>query len=224
MKDNNLVKDWAKRETGIAVMGADTDDERRAIQAAFRGFKEMLDFREVADEMNWQICLKAMTQFMNEQPLSEITGAEGEWELTEDNKETGDKYYVSNRLNTLYKLEHKDGTTEYNDVNRYLMMDVNDKERGYFIGGLGASVFNAMIPIQFPYFPIGRFKVFIEEFKCHKESEKESDTYAVHMFKHPDGNMLAVNKYFKKDVETDQWVEIDKMEFMSRRKKAGLER
>lgn len=220
MKDQERLSNWAKRETGIAVMAADTDEERLAIQAAFRGFKEMLNFRETANELGWQICLKAMTQFMNEQPLSVITGADGEWELQETT-ENGDKYYVSNRLDTLYKLEHPDGSIEYNDVNRYLLLDVNDEEKGYFIGGLGMQIFNAMIPIEFPYFPIGRYKVFIEDFKCHKDAT-QNDTYGVLLIRHPDGNMANVNRFFKKQHDTGEWVEINKTEYMSRKKKAGV--
>lgn len=220
MADQEKIVEWAKRETGIAVMAADKEEEQKAIQAAYRGFKEMLNFRENADPMNWQICLKAMTQFMNEQPLSVITGAEGEWDLMEET-ENGDKYYVSNRLNTLYKLEHPDGTTEYNDVNRYLLLDVNAEKKGYFVGGLGQQIFNAMVPIEFPYFPIGRYKIFIEDFKCH-HAAAENDTYGVLVIKNPEGKMMNVNRFFKKDYETKEWVEILKTEYMSRRKKAGV--
>lgn len=162
-----------------------------------------------------------LKQLMNDQPLSPIHENEDIWELDEEQPEVGTKYFCK-RLPTLTKLvtidEEGKEKVKYNDSGRYYAFDTFQPGRLY-TGGLAEGVLNDLVPIKFPYHPMGKFAICTERFKSYPTTS-DVDTIGILHMRVPDGHVIPIDKYFKLTPDTGKWVKINGADYQSRRKKA----
>ena len=160
-------------------------------------------------------------QLMRDQPLSPINEDEDVWILDPNQPENGTKY-VCTRLPSLTKLvtadENGEKKVKYSDSGRYYAFDTFHHGRLY-TGGLAESVLNDLVPIEFPYYPMGKFAICTEQFKAYPTTP-DVDTIGIFHMRAPDGHVIPIDKYFKLTQDTGKWVKIDGADYQSRRKKA----
>lgn len=117
-------------------------------------------------------------------------------------------------MSSLFKYVYKDGTIEYNDVDRVLCIDINHKDISYH-SGFVTRLINEMFPITMPYCPDTKpYEVYIEDF-LYDRKNGDFDTIGVfYLIKH-DGERIDINRFFKEDLSGFE--EITKDEYFNRR-------
>lgn len=225
------LKKWAQEELRIAIEteeksqgeNSEKDTKRandilKALETAEGCYEVILDSRAPRSLVS-----QMLSQLMNGQPLSPIYDTDDIWELDENQPEYGIKY-VCKRLPTLTKLVTKDEggeeKVEYNDLGRYYCFDLAHSNRP-FTGGLGGAVLNALEPITFPYYPIGKYSIFTERLRAYQDiSEDDVDTIGILRIRYPTSQIFTVEKYFKLTPDKEKWVETDRADYQARRRKA----
>lgn len=223
----NSLKEWAKREMDLVTKDLKME-EKAYYEAAYQGFCEFVDRTENLERPG--VAKTLLIQLINENPLSPIEDNEEDWmivegyDLEKENSNPGYTIYQCNRRASLFKkvsYDKKTGeisSTKFTDADRSVCIDINTSEM--FTGGIGPAILNEMIPIQMPYQPLGKIKIFTEEFKYHEDCEGSADTFGVLYFRMEDGQMKNVMRFFKDDYKTHEMVEINKSEYFARKTKA----
>lgn len=216
------AREWAKNEIELAIKNEHqpnaTEKEIQfgtgCFEAALHAYETMVEDVNAgkgALGLNAQILI----QLVNKLPLTPIDDISDNWE--EIASDEHGILYRCKRLDSLNKLVKPDKTVKFTDTNRYYCVDINDPESP-FTGGLAGRVLDDILPIQFPYQPVGKIRIFLEQFSAYPD-KKEPDTFGVLYFRFPDGQMQNANRYFKSDPKTEEWEEIRMTEYGSRRKK-----
>lgn len=234
-RENNSVKEWARHEIDLAIredfeIPSEMKEEiDKHYEAAYSAFCSFVDKMEGLDKPG--IMKTVFWQLLNNDPLTPIEDIEDEWVFVEgfdpavSTDNPGFSIYHSKRRPSLYKdvvYDRKMGDIEqvkYSDTERYVCIDVNS-ERSYS-GGMGPVILDEMLPIEMPYSPSGKIKIFTEDFKYYKDNDGDFDTIGIYYFRLPDGEMKKVGRFFKEDPKTHTMVEIDKAEYLARRKRAN---
>lgn len=233
MKTNNL-KEWAKREIDLATTGTDTSDEKnelnRYYKAAYLAFCDFVDRVEGLKKPG--VVKTILTQLLHENPITPIDDNEEDWELWSQAEgldlrdKNAEVIYQCRRRPSLFKRDIRIGekrSVQFSDANRAVSIEINTQEM--YTGGIGLVILDEMMPIVMPYQPLGKIKIFTEEIKFHKDTEDLFDTIGILYFKMPNDNIKKVDRFFKKDPETHELVEIIKEEYLYRKKhskKRGL--
>lgn len=227
---------WARREIDLATkpnpkssIPAEMKEEiNKHYEAAFRAFCKFIEFTEGLDKPG--IAKTVFIQLLHEDPLTPIEENVAEdWIAVEGfdpatgNENPSFTVYQNRRRTTLFKKVTYDRKTgeedevKYTDSGRYVCVDINTEQM--YSGGMGPVVLDKIKPIAFPYSPIGKIKIFTEDFKAFQECEEDFDTVGVLYMRDTSGKMTEVKRFFKQDHKTKQMVEIDMNEYMSRKKK-----
>lgn len=227
---------WARREIDLATKPDPESDNppemneeiNKHYEAAFQAFCAFLEFTEKLKKPG--IAKTVFTQLLNEDPLTPIEeNVEEDWILVggfdpaAGNENPGFSMYRNRRRATLFKKVTYDRKTgeedevKYTDSGRYICMDINTNE--IYSGGMGSLILDEMMPITFPYSPIGKIKIFTEDFKAFQECEEDFDTIGVLYMRDTTGKMIEIKRFFKKDHMTKDVVEINVNEYMARKKK-----
>lgn len=226
---SNELALWARREVDLVIGPRANEEINKYYEAAFQSFCKFLEFTEGLDKPG--IAKTIFTQLLNEDPLTPIEeNVEEDWiavagfDPAAGTENPGFTVYQNRRRSTLFKrvtYNRKTGKGEevkYTDSGRYTCIDI-DTERMY-IGGMGSMVLDEMMPITFPYSPIGKIKIFTEDFKAFQDCEEDFDTVGVLYIRDTSGRMIEVKRFFKQDHKTKEMVEIDINEYISRKQKS----
>lgn len=220
MKNN--WKEWGKKEVELAA--AKEPDGNQVYNAAYRAFCDVVDHAESVPEKDDVIFV--LETLLHSMPLTPIEDTEDEWETdagidpATENDNPGYTIYQSKRRRSLFKkvtYSDKGNIVCFDDLNAYDCIDIRTNQM--YVGGMGPVVLNEMFPITFPYMPIGKVKIFTEDFKYHTDHEGDYDTAGVLYFRMTDGQMVKVMRFFKKDYNTDEMIEIAEGEYMERKRK-----
>lgn len=91
-------------------------------------------------------------------PLTEITNRDEDWELLPITSDPKRKIYDHKRYSGILRedtlgINDVPVKVRYIDTNRVVCVDTNGGIKGRYKGGVGASVYEEMDPITFPYYP-----------------------------------------------------------------------
>lgn len=249
MEMSNGLKEWAKREIelakspkndeGFEAMKGELD---KHYDAAFEAFCKFVDIAYGLDKPG--IVKTIFTHLLHEEPLTSIEDDEDDWVYVEGIDPAsaialigstipfpspGWTIYQCRRRSTLFKkitYNRKTGevdSVKFSDAGRYICVDINTEQM--YTGGMGPAILDEMIPISMPYSPLGKIKIFTEEFKYHVPFDGDYDTVGILYFRMPDGRMREIKRYFKEDHETHEMQEISLNEYLARKKKTeGLKK
>lgn len=228
------LKEWARREVDLAKSWLNVEDEAakemvsEEYEAAYRSYCNFLDEYEKLE--NTKIIKTVFTQLLHEENLSPIVESEDDWVLVEGfdpaagNENPGFTIYQCKRRNSVFKkvtYDRKTGEEEgvvFRDIDRAVCIDINKPDTMY-TGGMGPVVLDEMMPISLPYSPLGKIRIFTEDFKYYEENEGDIDTVGVLYFRMPDGAVKEVKRYFKEDPKTKEMMEISQTEYLSRKRR-----
>lgn len=224
--ETNTLKNWALKEIDLAknLEG----DENEYYNAAYLAFCDFLDRTEHLDKPG--IAKMIFTQLLHKEPLTPIEDDEDNWVIVEGfdpaagNDNPGWTIYQCKRRPTLFKkvtydrkTGEKDGV-KFSDTGRYICIDINTEQM--YTGGIGPAILDELFPISMPYSPLGKIKIFTEDFKCHEDFDGDFDTVGILYFRMPDGQMKEIKRCFKEDYKTHEMKEINMTEYLARKKKA----
>lgn len=226
------ILEWARREIDLATAGEDFDLKEeidKHYEAAYQAFCDFCKHVEGLDKPG--IVKTIFTQLLNENPLTPIENNEDDWDFVEgfdpehddsyDDQNPEYSFYRCNRRPSLWKkvtYGSESARIRYSDMERSVCVDVNSENM--YTGGMGPVVLDEMYPINLPYSPIGKIKIFTEDFKCHEDFDGDFDTVGILYFRMPDGQVKEVKRYFKEDHKIHEMIEIGLTEYLSRKKKS----
>jgi hypothetical protein len=119
-------------------------------------------------------------------------------------------------MSSLFKKVKEDGTVEYNDVNRYHGVNIENPNVSYH-SGLIDSVMGELYPITMPYMPSDRaYKVYTEDFLTDPKNG-DYDTVGILYVITPSMEKVEINRYFKE--APNGFAEIDESEYVKRKMK-----
>lgn len=218
--------DWAKREVMIAVNNekADTNDEDAGMvdyavgcyNSALKAFMSLTGDGHSGFSIG--LTKNILDRLIDGKPLSPIEDTPDVWDdITEwGSPEQGYTEYQCKRMSSLFKKVYTDGTIIYNDVDQFVCRDIKTPDLAYTSGLVNRTV-RTMFPITMPYTPSSkRYIVDCDEFLV-DEANGDFDTVGILTVTTPENDVVPVNKFFKEDSTTKQFIEITKEEFDSRK-------
>ena len=218
---NNLIE-WATNEVAIATKD-ETEEVKRYYEAVLESFKALVNFTKNLDSFG--VAKTILIQLLHEDVLSPIEeNNPNDWSAVDGEKESGITIYQCKRRPSLFKKVTYDSgvagdikEVKFTDNSRAICIDITTEQT--YQGGIGQTVFDEMFPIQFPYSPIGRYKIFTESYR-----DNNGDIYtAILYIRDTDGRMVEVKRFFKYIYETYEHIEIDKKVYYLNKANAGGE-
>lgn len=210
---------WAENEIRLACERENPDRKEgefdygcACYESAFKAFKSLIE--DGHSGMSISITRNILNRLIVGQPLTPIEDTDDIW--NECNYDINNQYktYQCKRMSSLFKYVYKDGTIEYNDVDRVLCIDINHKDVSYHSGFVTRRI-NEMFPITMPYCPDTKpYEVYIEDF-LYDRKNGDFDTIGVFYLIKPDGERIDINRFFKEDLSGFE--EITKDEYFNRR-------
>lgn len=181
--------DWAKREVDLAIKKRDLDN--RGLELALKIYSDLNEGCASGCAINTTFDI--LENLVNGKPLSPIEDKDEEWE--ESVSEKDHKTYRSIRWPSLFKDVYQDGTVIYEDIYRYICIDVNYPDI-VFTNGTVAKILNEIYPITMPYMPNDdQIKVYCYEFEFTDKHGIVCDALGVlHGVKNE--KYFKINRYF----------------------------
>lgn len=216
---NNLIE-WATNEVVIATKD-ETEEVKKYYEAALNAFKTFVKFTEGFESCG--VAKTILIQLLHDDVLSPIEENKiNDWSAINSEKESGITIYQCKRRPSLFKKVTYDSgvmggikEVKFTDNSRAICIDITTEQ--IYQGGIGQRVFDEIFPIQFPYSPIGRYKIFTEEYK----DDKGDDYTAVLYIRDTDSRMVKVKRFFKHDRETGENIEVVEEEYYTNKPKLG---
>lgn len=208
---------WAEREVEIACQRerGDAPEEEwdygcACYQSALKAFKSLEEDGHSGYSIGFT--KQILNRLIDGNPLTPIEDTDDIWNDVTDSDKSQKKYQCK-RMSSLFKTIHSDGTVEYSDNNRFIMVETLSDTTWH--SGLVSNVLKEMYPIKMPYIPANRpYKAMCEEYLTDRKNG-DFDTVGILSVIEPDGKTVEINRYFK-DIP-DGWEEIDLEEFKNRR-------
>lgn len=219
------LKEWAEKEVQIACKKENPDKKDgewdygcACFESALKAFNSLLE--DGHSGFSIAMTKRILNRLIECKPLTPIEDTTDVWNESYVNDREKCKVYQCNRMSALFKYVYDDGKTTYSDIDRIVCVDINNPDVTYS-SGIVRKVINEMFPITMPYYPTGQIKVYCEEFLTNRKNG-DFDTLGILYVIKPIGEKFTVERYFKED--KDGFIEIDRKEYMERRKIAIKER
>ena len=215
-----MMKDWAENEVRIAcehekannTNATDFDYGCACYKSALKAFKSLLEDNHSG--MSIIFTKNILNRLIDGKPLTPIEDTEDTWDYISEDK-FGKKMYQCKRMSSLFKYVCKNNQIIYNDVDRFICIDINDSNKVYRFG-LVDNVMRNILPIKMPYIPLNNsIKIYCEDILYDKTSGEDFDTFAVIKAILPSGEIMDINKYFKED--KGQFIDISFEEYCIRK-------
>lgn len=167
-----------------------------------------------------------LNRLIDGRPLTPIEDTPDVWNGITELKEDGTVEYQCNRMSSLFKKVHTDGSVEYTDVGRVYGVDIHNPDLTYS-SGLLTKIINEMFPIKMPYMPASKSYKFVTTDFLVDPRNGDFDTMALFTLTEPSGEKtMEVNRYFRAPEEGEEetypgWVEISEDEYTKRVFRAG---
>lgn len=198
----NNVEKWAKDEISQELKNCKNDwYAKNVLKCAYKVYKKLC--RQNHSGMSIQLVKSVLDRLIDLKPLSHIEDVPEEWnDVTWDDRAT---VYQNKRYSGLFKNVHKDGSIDYNDVERWVCYDDSGIT---FHSSAVSRILDKKYPISLPYYPVSN-KVYVKEF-LFDSNNGDFDTMYV---RYEDGNYWS--QWFLKETENG-FVEITESEYLNR--------
>lgn len=213
---------WAENEIDIACKRerADCDDKDgwdygvACYESALRAFKSLMGDGHSGFSIG--ITKNILNRLIDGKPLTVIEDVPEVWNEVVYLNKNGSREYQCKRMSSLFKTVHTDGSVGYSDNGRVICANIDSPDIG-FTCKLARDIIDAMDPIRMPYYPVGKYKVYMEDFLV-DHNNGDYDTQGVLYAIHPSGEKIEINRYF---AEVDRkFVEITAEEYAERKTRA----
>ena len=222
--------EWAEKEIEIACNKENPDRKEdefdygcECYESAFKAFKTLCN--QGHSGLSIKLTQSILNRLIDGKPLTPIEDTPDIWNLVEV-KENDTVEYQCNRMSSLFKKVHTDGSVEYTDVGRVYGVDIHNPDLTYK-SGLLTRIINEMFPIKMPYMPASKSYKFVTTDFLVDPKNGDFDTMALFTLTEPSGEKtMEVNRYFRAPEEGEEetypgWVEISEDEYTKRVFRAG---
>ena len=218
------MSDWAKREVEIACKHENPNRKEgewdygcACYESALKAFNSLM--KDGHSGMSIELTKQILNRLIDGKPLTPIEDTDDIWEDPNEwlNNGYGVKSYHCKRMSSLFKDVYPNGTVKYTDVDRVIGVAIDGPDVGWH-NRITQDIVDELFPLTMPYMPADKpYKVFCEE--CLTDPKNgDFDTLAVYYISKPDGEKIAVNRYFKEGGNLyGCWDEISLGEYKERR-------
>lgn len=183
------------------------DYEGECYKSALKAFKSVCD--DGHSGLSYSITARILKRMLDGLPLKKIQ----ETDFTDDDmswvEDDGTKHIMCDKMFSLWKEIHPDGSITYNDQDR--VVGINADEGYGFSAKFVSDIVNQRYPITMPYYPDGRsYKVYVRDFLVYPENG-DYDTRAILYIETPKGEKIDINKFYHE--KNGEMVEISEEEY-----------
>ena len=183
------------------------DYEGECYKSALKAFKSVCD--DGHSGLSYSITARILKRMLDGLPLEKIK----ETDFTDDDmswtEDDGTKHIMCDKMFSLWKEIHPDGTVTYSDQDR--VAGINADEGYSFYAKFVSDLINERYPITMPYYPDGRqYKVYVRDFLVYPENG-DYDTRAILYIETPKGEKIEINKFYHE--KNGEMVEITEEEY-----------
>lgn len=212
--------DWAKREIEIACKRENSDRKDGEFDYGCACYESALKaFKSLSEDHHSGYSIMETKNILNRlidgKCLTPIEDTDDIWVYSFDRND-GTRFYQCNRMFSLHKVVHPDGSITYDDVNRVLSCDVSSPNIRYYTGFI-ANKINKMFPITMPYYPESKpYEVYCDKLLTDPKNEDHDSLAMLYCIK-PDGERVEINRYFKwsedgfVEISFDEWCEREQL-------------
>lgn len=210
--------DWAKREVELACKRENPDRKPgewdygcACYESALKALKSLLEDGHSGFSIG--LTKQILNRLIDMKPLTPIEDTDDVWEYSWENTD-GSKTYHCNRMSSLFKDVHPDGSISYHDNDRFVVIDIKSGLSGRN-GTINRIMEEVIGPITMPYIPQDEpYRAYQEDFLYDPKND-DYDTVGLLYYKTPDGERKELNIYLaEKDGEL---VRITKEEYDTRK-------
>jgi hypothetical protein len=221
------MKDWAERECRIACgkenpnFDFDSDDFDygcSCYKSALKAYKSLMDDGHSGSSFGFT--KNILIRLMEGHPLTPIEDKDFFFENSNGICELEPSEYLAKRglksslqcprMSSLFREETLDGKVTYHDIDRCIMVDVEQPSDTFSSGD--DRIIDEMFPITMPYMPKkGRYEIYTQTFLTDRKNG-DFDTRALLYVITPDGDRIDLNVY-KTDDGKGGWKRITKEEY-----------
>lgn len=221
--------EWAKREVEIACKKENPDRKEgefdygcACYEGALKAFETLCN--QGHSGMSIKFTQHILNRLIDGRPLTPIEDTPDVWnDVVYVNDGTVE--YQCNRMSSLFKKVHTDGSVEYTDVDRVYGVDIHNPDLTYS-SGLLTMIINEMFPIKMPYMPASKSYKFVTTDFLVDPKNGDFDTVALFTLTKPNGEKIEINRYFRSSEKGEEetypgYVEISEDEYTKRVFRAG---
>ena len=214
--------EWARNEIKIASdaeirASDDIDDANYGIEclkSAFKAYESLMEDGHSGASIS--LTKAILDKLIEGKPLTPITDENTEWDYRYEISDTGWEVYQCSRMSSLFKSVNKfDGSVKYSDVNRVVCVEDTDNHHIPYSNGHVRNIVDKLDPIKMPYDGHKQWTVTCHTFLVDPNCG-DFDTRAILYANCSDGRDLNINRYFKDDPNSADFVEIDLLEYNKR--------
>jgi hypothetical protein len=183
------------------------DYEGECYKSALKAFKSICD--DGHSGLSHSITARILKRMLDGLPLEKIQ----ETDFTDDDmswtEDDGTKHIMCDKMFSLWKEIHPDGTVTYSDSDRAVGIDF---DKGYsYSAKFVSDLINERYPITMPYYPDGRrYKVYTKFFLVYPENGN-FDTQIILYIETPKGEKIPIRKFWHE--KDGKMVEITEEEY-----------
>lgn len=197
--------DWAKREVELACKRENPDRKPgewdygcACYESALKALKSLLEDGHSGFSIG--LTKQILNRLIDEKPLIPIEDTDDNWNYVYENTD-GTNGYQCNRMSSLFKHVHPDGSISYHDNDRFVVIDIKSG-LSWYNGTINRIMEEIIGPITMPYIPQDEpYRVYQEDFLYDPENG-DYDTVCLLYYKTPEGERKELNIYLaEKDGE-----------------------
>ena len=209
------MSEWARKEVEIACKKENSERKDgewdygcACYESALKAYELLM--QDGHSGMSFGFTRNILKRLLDEMPLTPIEDTPDVW--SEVVAIVGNKTeYQCKRKSSLFKtVNNETGEITYNDVDRVICID---KYGNDYTSGFITRQINKLYPITMPYYPTGRYYVYVIDFATTAEVGC-FDTLYLQKLKLPSGEMKELNLYFKET--KDSFISIGEAEYKER--------
>lgn len=212
---NESLSDWAEREVSLACKKEDGYGIG-CYKSALKAFRSLCDDGHSGCSIGFTKAI--LDRLIDGKPLTPITDNPEEWNECCDFDRDGKAVYQNARMPALFKYVYADGTVDYHDVDRTILIEVEDNgTETSWHSGLASRLVNEICgPITLPYIPTDTpYKVYAQQFDSVNAEPGCFDTSHIIKIVDPDGNEIPCERFYAETA--DGMTEISRDEYGRRR-------
>lgn len=208
------MSDWAEREVKIACKKEDGYGTG-CYKSALKAFQSLMNDGHSGCSIG--ITKQILNRLIDGKPLTPIDDDPALWNECTWGDKDGKAVYQNARMSGLFKDVFPDGTVSFHDIDRVVLVEVDDDgSESNWHSGLASKLVDEIVgPIALPYYPTAKpYKVYAQQFDSVNGEVGCFDTSHIIKIVDPDGNVIPCERYY---AETpDDMKEISAEEYRGR--------
>lgn len=193
------MSEWANREVEIACKRENHNRKEgefdygcACYESALKAFNSLMEDGHSGFSIG--LTKNILNRLIDGKPLTPIKDTEDMWEHAFD-REDGTKVYHCIRMSALFKNVHPDGSVTYNDVDRFIGVNVDNPNGSFHAGYINKAMDEVVGPITMPYMPGTKpYYVYCDDF-LYDPKNGDFDTVGLLYYKTPQGEINDLDIY-----------------------------